>query len=108
VEIPVVEASALPDTADTAGPYAVSARVTARRPINHVELVFHDVAAGASATRVEMSQQGDLWTASIPGYGHGARIAWHVEALDEEGDRGTAPPNATTGCASEYCFSVTP
>lgn len=110
IETPAVDASSLPDTADTTGPYVVLARVRARRPIDRVELVFHDVAAGAAAVRVGMSLQDGLWKASIPGYGRGARIAWHVEAVDEEGDRGDAPPEASSqsGCSAEFCFAVLP
>ena len=111
VELPVVEVSALPDTADTAGPYSVGARVQARRPIAQVELVWHNVAAGAAASRASMAQDaGGVWRATIPGYGRGARIAFHVEALDEEGDRGAGPPAAASasGCAAELCFAVLP
>src|SRR3954470_7422503 len=90
VEPPVVEANALADTADTAGPYAVEARVSARREITRVELVWHNTAAagrGALRTVMEHDVSG-VWRASIPGLGRGARVAYHVEAIDAEGDRG--------------------
>ena len=109
VEVPAVDASALPDTSDSAGPYAVAARVTARRAIARVELVFHNTAASSPGARVPMEKDaGGVYRASIPGFGAGARVAYHVEAIDSEGDRGAAPPEAIaqSGCGPELCFTV--
>ena len=110
VEPPIVEASPLADTADVRGPYEVTAKVQARRALDRVELVFHNLAAGAASVRVPMQQGAGLWTGNIPGHGRGARIAFHVEAVDSSGDLGVAPPRSDIegGCGVELCFSVVP
>jgi hypothetical protein len=110
VEPPSVEVAPLPDLADARGPYPVAARVRTRRSLAAVELVWHDQAAGGSgAVHVAMvaDDQG-VWRASIPGVGSGGVIAYHVEALDDENDRGYDPPQSgrSSGCGSEYCFTV--
>ena len=111
-EPPVVDASALPDTLDTKGPYPVAARVTARRSISRVELVWHNAAVGpGQAVHVAMVQDElGVYRAAIPGNGKGAVIAYHVEAQDQAGDTGFAPPEAATSarCGAEYCFRVLP
>ena len=114
IEPPAVEASPLPDTADTRGPYPVLARATAKahRSISSVELIWHNAALGpGQAVRVAMRPDGQgNWQAEIPGLGHGAQVAWHVEALDDAGDRGYDPPESerSARCGPEYCFTVLP
>jgi hypothetical protein len=104
VEPPMVQVSPLDDTTDTRGPYAVTARVTSKRNLRSVELVWHDFAAGPLATaRVPMAQDDlGLFRAAIPGHGAGARIGYGVEAVDDEGDRAADP------AAGLYLFSVLP
>ena len=111
---PVVEASPLPDTTDTRGPYQVLARVHSkeRRGISSVELVWHNAAVGpGQAVRVVMQpDESGNWQGQIPGLGRGAIVAYHVEALDDAGDRGYDPPESERAarCGAEYCFSVLP
>jgi hypothetical protein len=108
----VVEGSALGDTLDTRGPYQVTARVSARRSIQLVELVWHNAAIGpGQAVHVPMVDDGTgVFHASIPGSGQGAVIAYHVEAEDSSGDRGYWPEAAASGtrCDQERCFKVLP
>ncbi|MBS2022158.1 MAG: hypothetical protein JST92_07080 [Deltaproteobacteria bacterium] len=110
-ELPVVEANKLDDTTDHSGPYVVLARVTARRGIDAVTLVWHNDSVGpGQAVRSAMVQDETtgLWRATIPGSGAGAVIAYHVEATDSEGDVGFAPETAETAsrCPAEYCFDI--
>ena len=111
VEPPAVEAAALADTRSTQGPFPVTARVSSSRPLHTVELVWRDVAAAQGAVRTPMAQdQPGVWRAAIPGLGAGARVAYHVEAATEDGDRGYDPPGSrsSAGCGPELCFSVLP
>jgi hypothetical protein len=109
IEPPVIDASALPNTTDTTGPYEVTARVQARRSIEAVTLVWRDLPADAiDAKRLPMTQDSaGVYHASIPGQGVGAQIAFHVEATDSAGDTSAAPvAGSTAQCGDEYCFDV--
>jgi len=113
IEIPVVDASSLPTTTNLTGPYEVTARVQARRTIESVVLVWENAAVDTvQAQRVPMSQDASgVYSASIPGQGPGAQIAYHVEATDSEGDTGFDPPagssgSTNAGCGDNYCFDV--
>ena len=113
LEPPIVECTALTDTTDLNGPYAVEARVTARRSIDRVELVWHNAAVSpgqAQRTRMDLDERSGIWRGAIPGLGRGAVIAYHVEATDDSGDLGFGPPGAAVGtrCGDEFCFSVLP
>jgi hypothetical protein len=109
IEPPTVDASALPDTTDHTGPYEVTARVQARRKIHAVTLVWQNLSEGTVQTqRLEMSPSAEnIYRASIPGQGTGARIAFHVEATDDSGDTGADPsPGSSAQCGDNYCFHV--
>lgn len=113
VEIPLVFATTLSDTTDALGPYPVEARVSARRSIASVELVWHNAAVGpGQAERGLMVQdaQTGVYRALLPGLGRGATIAYHVEATDSQGDTGFWPPGSETGtrCGDEVCFQILP
>jgi len=102
-----VAASALDDTSDTRGPYPVEARVSSKRSLSRVELVFHE--GHQPAVRLSMSaDELGIWRADLPGFGPDATVAYHVEALDDLDDRGYGPPTAVAraGCGAEYCFHV--
>ncbi|MDF1562080.1 MAG: hypothetical protein P1V51_03505 [Deltaproteobacteria bacterium] len=121
---PVVEATALGDTRDPLGPYAVAVVVRENREIAAVRLSFRSAEA-ATAEVLLMEDRGDgRFTGEIPGYPAGAELHWFVEAEDGDGNFGYAPWQAEYGDAScvdalgpedplpeggaAYCFSVLP
>ena len=109
VEAPTVDLSALDDTADTQGPYPVEAHVTSRRSLTRVELVFHEGDLPAARILMQADELG-IFRADLPGFGAGATVSYHVEALDDRDDRGYGPERAAArpGCGAELCFHVLP
>lgn len=121
---PVVEATALGDTRDSLGPYAVAVVVRENREVAAVRLTYRNAEA-ETAEVVPMEEHGDRrYVGEIPGYPAGAEIHWFVEAEDVDGNFGYAPWQAEFGdttClaavdpadplpegGAAYCFSVLP
>ena len=125
-EPPVVEAAALADTQDSQGPYPVAARVTARRSISKVELVWHNAAIGpGQAVHVAMAQDDQgVYRAAIPAQCSGAlpdggiggscsptgASNWGDDILDTDillpGDHGTVLFSRYDGAYCSYDIKV--
>jgi len=109
IEPPQVDASALPDTTNSSGPYEVTARVQARRSIESVVLVWENTSEDTvQAIRVAMvADIAGVYHGEIPGQGAGALIAFHVEATDSSGDTAADPTfGSVAQCGDQYCFHV--
>ncbi len=58
---------------------------------------------GAPEATIPMSEQGDLWTAEIPGQDLGSVVRYYISASNTEGDLGTSPREAP---ADRHYFEV--
>ncbi|MBN1825514.1 MAG: CotH kinase family protein [Candidatus Eisenbacteria bacterium] len=80
--------------------------VRARDLDGRVDSVFLHVGAGGETVRLPMEKEGgDRYGLFLNGMPEGTRIAWHVEAWDDDGALSVDPPGAPAsrfGCVVEY------
>ena len=87
----ISETTALPDTADVAGPYTVTTHVTDESSIDIVHLFF-SLDSGTTFTSVTMMLVSDYtFSASIPGQPLGTEVWYYIEATDTHGNIATDP-----------------
>ncbi len=87
----ISETTALPDTADVAGPYTVTTHVTDESSIDIVRL-FCSLDSGTTFTSVTMMLVSDnTFSASIPGQPLGTEVWYYIEATDTHGNIATDP-----------------
>jgi hypothetical protein len=87
----------LPDTANEAGPYVVSATIVAQTnpPLTATTLRYRR--NGAAFSSIPMTNGGgNVFSASIPGQAGGARVDYYVTATDSGAHTTTFPANAPT------------
>lgn len=118
---PTVEAAPLGDTRDAIGPYLVSAVVSGPN-VTQVR-AYHRAEGAPQAGMVDLKEvEPGRWQGDLPGYPAGTTVHWFVEAEDQDGNVGYAPPEAELGdsvCVdtlkpgsktppggASYCFSV--
>jgi hypothetical protein len=89
----------LHDTHNSAGPYVVHAELHDMSEVGG-GTVFCETNSGG-AVELEMSRQGGIWQAAIPGQPQGTIIYYHVEAWDA-----VIPPNRTV--STEWHFRILP
>ena len=86
----ISETSVLPDTNDVAGPYTVTTQVTDDTGIQAVYL-FYSLDGGETFTSVPMNENGNSYSASIPGQPLGVEVWYYIEATDIDGNVATDP-----------------
>ena len=86
----ISETSVLPNTADTAGPYTVSTRVTGQQSSAAVSL-YYSVDGGTTFTRTLMTNSGAAFAASIPGQNSGTEVWYYVGVATPDGNVTTDP-----------------
>jgi hypothetical protein len=93
--ISITNVTDLPDTANTTGPYVVSATIVAQMspPLTATTLRYRR--NGAAFTSIQMTNGGgNVFSASIPGQAGGARVDYYVTATDAGNHTVTFPTNA--------------
>jgi len=107
---PQVDVLPATDTADTIGPYVVTATIADDGDIVRAELFWSNGAPGAAvpATFVK-DAAGTRWEASIPGQAAGTTVRYSVEVEDDEGHVIVLPVRALPGePPSAFEFRVGP
>lgn len=93
-----VSHTALGNTTNEDGPYAVNATITGSNPISAATMSYRVGTAGAFTT-VPMTLNAGTWSAGIPGQNAVAMVQYHIDAQDTVGSR-RAPADG------EYQFLV--
>ncbi|MHC4945665.1 MAG: M28 family metallopeptidase, partial [Planctomycetota bacterium] len=79
--------TALTDTTDASGPYAVTATVSSLIGANVSQVTLHyDVGGGYVAKDMVYTGTGDEWISSIPGMTEAGYVKYYFEALDDLGN----------------------
>jgi len=87
-------------TNDTVGPYPIQATVTDYSVISSVKLYYRR--NGGSWIGLDMTANGNVYTASIPGMPGGTQVDYYVWAKDVATNASTSPPDAPAGFYSLY------
>jgi len=92
----------LGNTADTFGPYAVTATITDYSALTECSLIYNP--GGAGWTTVALQAQGaDQWAGEIPGQAENTLVRYYIRARDAASRTGTDPAGAP---AETYYFWI--
>lgn len=100
----VISHTPLGDTADTAGPYAVTATIGGRLPLDPAQMHVHWRAdAGPWQSEPLLPAGGTQWQALLPGQPSGTTLAYYLEVTDTAGVTVREP---LAGAAAPHSFLV--
>lgn len=100
----LLDVTQLEDTADTVGPYAITAVARDDRGIDSVTLYYTAEESESPQLKAVVMEnlQGDLYTGEIAGFPAGARVRYFVEAKDTSANYARVPAESGT----YYTFNV--
>ena len=100
VPVPQIEHTPLSDTENLAGPYPVTATITASFPLAEVQLIYGT--DGMFTDTLNMTANGNDFSADIPGTGVPTHYNYYIFAADTADLASTHPPNAPTNYHSFF------
>src|SRR5688572_11959339 len=92
----IISTSLVRDTPDAHGPYRISAVIQDERKVDRATVFFitdgTKVVDTATVSSVEMgSEDGEHWTAEMPGLALGTVVTWTVSAIDSNDHLALSP-----------------